>query len=91
MNSKEKVRKFIIDNFLFGDAGELYDETSFLDSGIVDSTGFLELIAFLEETFGIHIEDQEMIPENLDSIQNIGDFIKRKTPSVEKKAYIAYA
>ena len=73
-----KIRTFVIDNFLFGDAGDLKDDASLLDEGIIDSTGILELVAFLEEQFEIRIEDEEMIPENLDSIDHISDFIKRK-------------
>lgn len=78
METRDKVRIFIIDNFLFGDAGGLENETSFLDNGIVDSTGILELITFLEETFHIHIEDEEMLPENLDSLNNVAVFLERK-------------
>ncbi|MHC4540946.1 MAG: acyl carrier protein [Planctomycetota bacterium] len=78
MSSIEMVRKFIVDNFLFGNAKELKDDTSFMDEGIIDSTGILELVFFLEETFGIHIEDEELIPENMDSLQNITRFVARK-------------
>jgi acyl carrier protein len=74
------VKKFIVDNFLFGDDSKLKSDTvSFLDSGIVDSTGILELITFLEETFKIQIEDNEILPENLDSLSNILSFISKKT------------
>ena len=52
-DTREKVRKFVIENFLFGQAGDLQDTTSFLDNGILDSTGVLELVAFLEETFSM--------------------------------------
>ena len=72
------IRAFVIDNFLFGDAGDLKNDASLLDEGIIDSTGILELVAFLEEQYEIRIEDEEMIPENLDSIDHISDFIKRK-------------
>lgn len=76
------VKKFIVDNFLFGDVSRLSSDTiSFLDSGIVDSTGILELITFLEENFGIKIEDNEMLPENLDSLSNVQAFISRKKAS----------
>jgi acyl carrier protein len=77
------VRKFIIDNFLFGDNGQLTDDTSFLESGIIDSTGILELINFLEETYGIQIGDDELIPENLDSPKNVVKFLERKVSCVE--------
>lgn len=72
---KEKIKDFIIDNFLFGEAGDLSDDTSFLEEGIIDSTGVLELIEFLEEEFDIMIDDEDMIPENLDSLNNLEKFI----------------
>ncbi len=75
---KDKIRQFIIDNFLFGEAGDLEDNTSFLDSGIIDSTGVLELIGFLEEAFSIQVDDEELIPENLDSINNLCVFLNKK-------------
>ena len=54
------------------------DDTSFLDEGIIDSTGILELVNFLEEDFGIAVEDAELIPENLDSIKNVTEYLERK-------------
>ena len=75
---KSTVKTFIVDNFLFGAADGLNDETSFLDEGIVDSTGVLELVEFLEKTFSITVEDDELVPENLDSMDNIATFIHRK-------------
>ena len=72
------IRQFIIDNFLFGDDEGLEADTSFLEEGIIDSTGMLELINFLEETFAIEIADEEMVPENLDSISNITIFLETK-------------
>lgn len=76
----DTIRAFIIENFLFGNADGLKDDTSFLEEGIMDSTGILELVTFLEETFGIAVEDEELIPENLDSIANIVSFMNRKRP-----------
>jgi acyl carrier protein len=73
-----KIRTFVIENFLFGEAGDLKNDASLLDEGIIDSTGILELVGYLEEQFNIRIEDEEMIPENLDSIDHIVDFIKQK-------------
>ncbi len=78
MNYAEKVREFVVANFLFGNAADLRDEASFLDSGIVDSTGILELIIFLESTYGIKIESGEMLPENLDSVDKVVAFLERK-------------
>ena len=75
---KQKLRAFIVDNFLFGADEPFADGDSLMDSGIVDSTGVLELIAYLEEQFGISVEDEELLPENLDSINNLAAFIGRK-------------
>ncbi|MEA3241504.1 MAG: acyl carrier protein [Pseudomonadota bacterium] len=75
---KNKIRDFIVENFLFGSADELNDDTSFLDGGIIDSTGVLELVEFLEEDFSISIDDEELVPENLDSINNVATFLKSK-------------
>ena len=76
------VREFVIKNFIFEDDGSLTPETSFLDNGIIDSTGVLELIAFVEETYGIKVEDHEIIPENFDSIRNIASFVERRLSSL---------
>lgn len=78
MDIKQSVAEYIIDNFLFGDGSRLQNDTSFLESGIVDSTGILELVNFLEDTYDIVLEDEELIPENLDSLQNIAKFIQMK-------------
>ena len=65
-------------NFLFGNNGDLEDNTSFLEEGIIDSTGILELVGYLEEEFPITVEDEELIPENLDSINNVAAYLERK-------------
>ena len=75
---KEKIKAFIVENFLFGEDNGLKDETSFLDEGIIDSTGILELVDFLEQEFKIAVEDEELTPENLDTIANVDNFISRK-------------
>ena len=75
--TKEKIRKFMIENFLFGEDTDLKDDTSFLEEGIIDSTGVLELIEFLEEEFNIQIDDEDLIPENLDSLNNLEQFIAK--------------
>ena len=78
---KAQIRTFVIDNFLMGRrAGDLTDDTSFLERSILDSTGFLELIAFLEDRFGIQVADEETIPANLDSLNAIDSFVRRKLP-----------
>ncbi len=78
MKYAAELREFVINNFLFGDGSSLKNEQSFLDTGIVDSTGMLELIMFLESTYGIKIEPEEMVPENLDSIERAAQFVSRK-------------
>jgi len=78
MEVAEVVRKFIVEYFLFGDDGNLNDHTSFIEDGIVDSTGILELVAFLEETFRIHVGDEELTPENLDCISNVERYVLSK-------------
>ncbi len=78
---KAQVKTFVIDNFLMSSrAGDLGDDTSFLERSILDSTGFLELIAFLEDRFGIQVADEEMVPDNLDSLNAIESYVHRKLP-----------
>lgn len=72
------VRKFIQSNFYTAQDADLTDSGSLLDQGIMDSTGVLELVAFLETEFGLQLADHEMVPENLDSIANITRFVERK-------------
>ncbi len=80
MSAAVKIRNYILENYLFtDDQNALRDDDSFLDKGILDSTGILEMIYFLEEQFGIKIDDVEMIPENLDSVNNLISFIARKS------------
>ncbi len=78
MEQKQAIREFIVENFLFGEANGLKDDTSFLEEGIVDSTGILELVTYLEDEFSITVEDEELIPENLDSIDNVANYLQRK-------------
>lgn len=78
MGYLETVRDFVVENFLFGEDGMLKEETSFLESGIIDSTGTLELIAFLGETYGLTIGDEEIVPENFDTLGNVARFLERK-------------
>lgn len=77
--TKERVLAYITENFLMGLANDrLRDDSSLLDLGIIDSTGVIELIAFLEETFGIRVEDREITPENLDSLRRIERYVASK-------------
>lgn len=78
-NIQQELRQFVIDNFLFGQGnGNLRNDDSFLDKGIIDSTGVLELVAFLEEKYRIKIQDRELVPDNLDSINNLVRFVETK-------------
>lgn len=76
----KKIRAFIFEHFLFDAAEEaLRNDTSFLEQGVIDSTGILELVDWLEEAFGISVEDEELVPENLDSVNLLAAYIDRKT------------
>ena len=75
---KDQVRQFIMKNFVFDKRRVLKDEESLLESGVVDSTGILELIAYLEEDFALKVEDTEFRAENFDSIERITTFVARK-------------
>jgi acyl carrier protein len=76
---RQDVRNFITSNFMFGQGGDdLADDQSFLETGVIDSTGVLELISFLEQQFGIAVEDQEVVPANLDSVAQLVSFVQRK-------------
>lgn len=78
MEIMQTLRQYIFDNILFEEDATLQAETSFLDSGIIDSTGILEIVAFIEQCYNITIEDQEIVPENLDSLQAISKFVQYK-------------
>ncbi len=79
MNNKSQLRQFILENYLFtDDESQLDDSQSFLSSGILDSMGILELVAFLNDDLQVKVETHEMIPDNLDSIDNLMRFIGNK-------------
>ena len=80
MQTRDAVREYILKNYLFTtDASALRDDVSLMQTGVIDSTGVLELIMFLQERFGIEVADEEMLPENLDSVQAIAAFVARKS------------
>ena len=79
MSTASEIRQFIADRFLFGDDKKLGDDDSLLEAGIIDSTGVLELIGHLEERYGIKVSDDELVPENLDTIAGIAAYLARKT------------
>ncbi|HSB95709.1 MAG TPA: acyl carrier protein [Spongiibacteraceae bacterium] len=79
MSTEARIRSYILENFLFTDVADAFaDNDSFLERGIIDSTGVLELIFFVEEQFNIKVADKEMVPENFDSVDNIARFVQRK-------------
>ncbi len=79
MATKQALRTFILENYLFtDDQSALADADSFLEKGVLDSTGIMEVVFFIEEKFGIRVEDEEMVPQNLDSIEHLVAFIERK-------------
>jgi len=78
MTVQERVRDFVLEYFYVSDPAELTDEISLIESGYVDSTGMMEIILFLEGEYAIHIEDDETIPANLETISRIAAFVARK-------------
>jgi acyl carrier protein len=79
MSTQTMIRNYIFENFLFSDnSTKLLDDASFLEEGIVDSTGVLELVMFVEETFGITVEDEEIIPDNFDSVEKLARYVEGK-------------
>lgn len=81
-----EIKAFIVTNFLFGQEGDgIPPDRSFLESGIIDSTGLLELVSFVEQRYGISIADRELVPENLDSLRSISQFVARKLETVGAK------
>jgi acyl carrier protein len=78
MDPTQQIRQFITTNFYVPAEADLTDDASLLDRGIIDSTGVMEVIGFLEDTFGVKVQDEELVPENLDSIGRIAAFVARK-------------
>lgn len=77
---EQEIRNYVLHNLIFGDEPRMPgDQDSFLDKGIIDSTGVLELVAFLQDTFTIQVDDEEIVPENLDSIGNLIRFVQSKS------------
>ena len=78
---EQAIRAYIAKNILFSDNGYPYaDDVSFLEEGIVDSMGIMELVMFVGETFGITVEDEELVPDNFDSVSRVAAYIRRKAP-----------
>jgi len=80
---RRQVRDYVVTSFYVADADALADSASLMETGIIDSTGVLEMVAFLESTFGVRVDDEEMLPENLDSIARVAAFVCRKKACAE--------
>lgn len=78
MDGRQTIRQYILENFLFSDDdGALHDDTSFLEQGIIDSTGVLELVNWLEQQFRIKVADEDLVPDNLDSVNKLTAYVQR--------------
>ncbi len=75
---KSDIRNFIIENFLYGNNDGYNDDISFMEKGLIDSTGILELVAFVEDKYGISVADEELLPENFDSVNSLSRYILNK-------------
>lgn len=83
MTIEEQIKEYIARNMLFNDNGYGFPEdASFLEEGIVDSVGIMELVAFIEENMGLKVADQEIVPENFDSVTQLAAYIRRKSDKV---------
>jgi acyl carrier protein len=79
MSVTSEVRDFIIENFLFGDTSQdLGDDVSLIEADLVDSTGILELVGFVEKTYGVAVKDADIVPANFDSIGRIAAFVEAR-------------
>lgn len=81
MDVKEQIRRYVAENLLFSDNGfELDNDESFLEAGVVDSLGVLELVTFVEDNFDVQVADEEIVPDNFDSVNRLADYISLKRP-----------
>jgi len=78
MSEESKIRQFLLESYLISEDENVGDADSFIENGVLDSTGVLELVAFLEEQFGVQVLDEELTPENLDSISLVAEFVRKK-------------
>ena len=79
MSAQAQIRHYILENFLYtSDESKLKDDDSFLEHGIVDSTGILELLMFVEETFGFEVDDEDVLPDNFDSVARLARYVTEK-------------
>ena len=80
---EDDLRRFVVNNFLYGRDDHFSNEDSFLEMGMIDSTGILELVGYLEKTYHITLDDQDLVPANLDSITRLAEFVHRKSGSAQ--------
>jgi acyl carrier protein len=83
MKTEQQIREFIIKNLYYTEDNPIADEDSFLETGVVDSMGVMELVAFVQSEFGVEVSQQEIVVENFDSIRKLADFVRRKLPPKE--------
>jgi acyl carrier protein len=81
----DDIRNFVIQNFMFGQGAQLADEDSFLEAGLIDSTGVLELVGYLETQYGITVADEDLVPANLDSVDRVARFVEGKMRAREPR------
>jgi acyl carrier protein len=77
-NPAATIRAFLVDSFLLGEDDGFGNDESLLDAGVIDSTGVMEVVSFLEETFGIAVDDDDLVADNLDSVDRLAAFVARK-------------
>ena len=78
MEYHENIKEFVIENFLFGEGDKLNNSTNFFEESIIDSTGILELVCFVEETYNLAISDDEIVEQNFSSVNNVTTFVEKK-------------
>ena len=80
MELKEQIKSYIAENFLFSSNGfDMDEDESFLEAGVVDSLGVVELVSFVEETYNFEVPDDDIVPDNFDSVDNLAAYISRRT------------
>lgn len=82
-STEERIRNYIAENILFSDNGYPFsDDASFLEEGIVDSMGIMELVMFVEENLGITVDDEDLVPDNFDSVSRLAAYVRRKSTAM---------
>ena len=84
MNVDKELKQYLTQRFFHGDAGKIKDDESLFEQGIIDSLGVLQLVSFLEEHFGVHVDDEDLVPENFDTVNRIREFVESKLVKTAK-------